>query len=412
MSFLSQVRGRPVYDARGDRVGTLKDLLISSDVPYPPVQWVVIERGKELHAVPWADVESVTPERATLRQRYEAAKYPETADGDLVWLGRDVLDRQIVDTSGAKLVRVNDVALTAVNEDLRVAGVDNSTTGLFRRIGLERLADAIGRGRPPLIDWDQVDISPALSEVRLKVPYDRLRRMHPADIATVVSQMSPGEAADVLEALDDETAAKAMAEMPEEHQAAVLTAMEPEEAADVLEEMDPDEAADVLGDVREERAEELMRLMEPAAAEEVRSLLAYPEDTAGGLMNTSIVAVPMSATVANAVGELRREEDAEDEVSFVYVVDDERHPVGSLSLYKLLVSPPRKPVSEIMETDIQCVRTDAPDDEVARVLVHYGLLSVPVVDDAGELKGVVTINDVIDLFAPRAWRNRPLRMKG
>jgi magnesium transporter len=116
--------------------------------------------------------------------------------------------------------------------------------------------------------------------------------------------------------------------------------------------------------------------------------------------------------VANAVGELRREEDAEDEVSFVYVVDDDRHPVGSLSLYKLLVSPPRKPVSEIMETDIQCVRTDAPDDEVARVLVHYGLLSVPVVDDAGELKGVVTINDVIDLFAPRAWRNRPLRMKG
>jgi CBS domain-containing protein/sporulation protein YlmC with PRC-barrel domain len=411
MSFLSQVRGRPVYDASGERVGTLQDLVIPSDVPYPPVQWVVIGRGRDSRVVPWRDVESVTPERATLRRRYEATSYPHTADGEFVWLGRDVLDRQIVDITGVKLVRVNDVALTPVNDDLRVAGVDNSTMGLFRRIGMERLAGAFGRGRAPLIDWDQVDISPALTEVRLKVPYDRLQRMHPADIATVVSQMSPGEAADVMEALDEETAAKAMAELPDEHQAAVLTAMEPEEAADVLEEMEPDEAADVLGDVTEERAEELMSLMEPAAASEVRTLMAYAEDTAGGLMNTNIVALPLTATVADAVGQLRRDEDTEDEVNSVYIVDDDGRPVGSMSLYALLVSSPRKAVEQVMQRDIHSVRTDASDEDVARTLVHYGLLSVPVVDDDGALKGVVTISDVIDLFAPRAWRNRPVRMR-
>jgi hypothetical protein len=205
------------------------------------------------------------------RGRYEAASYPATADGEFVWLGRDVLDRQIVDITGVKLVRVNDVALTPVNEDLRVAGVDNSTMGLFRRVGMERLAGAFGRRRAPLIDWDQVDISPALTEVRLKVPYDRLQRMHPADIATVVSQMSPGEAADVLEALDEETAAKAMAELPEEHQAAVR-GDGAEEAADVTEMGRT--GRDVLGDVTK-RAEELMSLMGRPAA--VRTL-ACPED--------------------------------------------------------------------------------------------------------------------------------------
>ena len=173
----------------------------------------------------------------------------------LIWLGRDLLDKQIVDTHGVKLVRVNDLALTPINGDLRLAGVDSSLAGLLRRLGLEWLARVLRRGRPRLIDWEQVDIGPAVDEVRLKVPFDRLRAMRPADIGAIISQMSPGEAADVLEALDDETAADALAELSDEHQAAVLTAMEPEEAADVLEQMPPDEAADVLGDVEEERAE-------------------------------------------------------------------------------------------------------------------------------------------------------------
>ncbi len=411
MPFVSQVRGRPVFDVDGARVGTLRDFVIMTNVPYPPIHSIVVSAPAGKLSVPWVDVASVTPKGAALRRRFAAGVYrPPSDDDSLVWLARDVLDRQIVDTEGARLVRVNDVALTPLNEEMRVAGVDASTSGLLRRSGLERIATAFGRSPGRLIDWEQVDIGPALSELHLRVPYDRLRRMHPADIASVVSQMSPGEAADVLEALDDETAARAMAELPDERQAVVLSAMEPEEAADVLEEMEPDEAADVLGDLTEERAHELMELMEPEAASEVRVLLSYDEDTAGGLMSSTAVAIDENQAISEAVDAVRAAVAEGDEVAEVYVLRNGRI-IGVLSLAMLLAAPANASAGSVMERDVHHVHTADSDEEVARTMVHYGLLSVPVVDDEGHLKGAVSIGDVIDLFAPRVWHSRPRRAR-
>lgn len=409
MSFLSQVQGRPVFDANGVRVGMLRDLLIRPEIPYPPVDSLAVMHNGQLRSVPWHDVASVTPRGTALRGSFDEERYGEPSD-DRVWLARDVLDKQIVDTSGVKLVRVNDVALTPLNDELRVAGVDNSTTGLFRRIGIESAARLFARKPTRLIDWEQVDIGPAVDEVRLKVSYDRLRRMRPADIAEVVSQMSPGEAADVLEALDDETAARTMAELPDDHQAAVLSAMEPDEAADVLEEMEPDEAADVLGDVPEERAEELMALMEKAAADEVRSLLAYPEDTAGGLMNTGF-SVSQDSTVAEVVSRIRQlEDDRSDLLHTIFAVDDDGRLMGAITLRDLLLANRASPVSRIMREDVESVRLEDPDDDVARKLVRYNLLALPVLDDERRVKGVVTVNDVLDLVTPKSWQRRSRRM--
>ncbi|MCC6382450.1 MAG: magnesium transporter [Dehalococcoidia bacterium] len=404
MPFVSQIRNRPVRDADGSRVGTLRDLIVRTDLPYPPIESVIVRAGDRLCVVPWSDVASVTPGGTALRRRFQPTRYHVAdEDGDAVWLGRDVLDRQIVDTEGVKLVRVNDIALTPLNDELRVAGVDGSTAGLLRRIGL---GGRFAR-RVPLIDWEQVDIGPALRDVQLRVPYQRVRRMHPADIASVVERMSPGEAADVFEALDDETAARAMAELPDERQAAVLSAMEPEEAADVLEEMEPDEAADVLGDMNEDRAGELMRLMEPTAADEVRNLMAYPENTAGGLMDTGVVAVPLQATVGEAIQAVRAASREGDPVSQLYVVDGNECLAGTISLASLIAAPDDVEAGMVAQREVHSVRTNDPDEEVARMLVHYGLLSVPVVDEDGHLVGEVAISDVIDLFAPRAWRTRP-----
>ncbi len=416
MSFLSQVQGRPVFDANGARVGMLRDLLIRPDVPYPPVESLAITHNGRLHAVPWHDVASVTPRGTALRGNFSMERYSEPSD-DRVWLARDVLDKQIVDTSGVKLVRVNDVALTPLNDELRVAGVDNSTTGLFRRMGMERAARLFDRKPARLIDWEQVDIGPAVDDyrpsveqVRLKVSYDRLKRLRPVDIAEVMTQMSPGEAADVLEGLDDETAARTMAELPDEHQAAVLSAMDPIEAADVLDEMEPDEAADVLGDVTEERAEELMALMEPAAADEVRSLLAYAEDTAGGLMNTCFV-VSQASTVAEVVSRIRQvDDDRSDLLHTIFAVDDEGRLAGGVTLRDLLLANRASPVSRIMREDVEWARVDDPDDDVARKLVRYNLLALPVLDEERRVKGVVTVNDVLDLVTPRSWQRRGRRM--
>ncbi len=411
MPFLSQLAGCPVLDADGIRLGAVQDLLIPQEVPYPPVATVVAKAGRRLFAVPWSDVASMTPRATALRRTAALDAYPEPGD-DLVWLVRDVLDKQIVDTRGIRLVRVNDIVLTPVDEHLRVAGVDSSGSGLIRRLGLASLAGLFDRGRRPFIDWEQIDLGPALDVLRLKVPFGRLSRMRPADIAAVISQMSPGEAADVLEVLDEETAARAMAELSDEHQASVLSAMEPEEAADVLEEMEPDEAADVLGDVLEERAEELMKLMEPRAAREVRLLLTYPEDTAGGLMTSRFIAVRETETVDDVINELRRNPPDDDDVYVIYVTDAAGRLRGAFTLRDLIVAHSDALVGDIMEPDLDSVRLDDEMEEVARKLVRYDLLAIPVVDDEGRLKGVVTVDNVVDLVTPRAWRNLPRSMRG
>jgi len=411
MPFLSQILGRPVLDPDGTRVGTLRDLLVLTEVPYPPIRAVVVRSARRLYDVPWGDVRSVTPRGTVLRRPFDPGAYREPGK-DLIWLAQDVLDKQIVDTHGVRLVRVNDLVVTPMNDDLRLAGVDGSTAGLLRRLGLEWLARLFGQGRPRLIDWEEVDIGPAVEEVRLKVPFDRVRRMRSADIAAVISQMSAGEGADVLEALQDKTAARALAELSEDHQAAVLSAMEPEEAADVLEEMPPDDAADVLGDVEKERAEELMSLMEPQAAQEVRSLLAYPEDTAGGLMNSRVIVVQETDTADEVIAKLRSIAPPEDEIYYLYVVDDAGRLSGVLSLRDLIVGQPNERMAAIMRRDIKYVRLDDSQEEVASMLVRYDFLAIPVVDEEKRLKGVVTVNDVVDLVAPRAWRNLPRRMLG
>jgi len=180
----------------------------------------------------------------------------------------------------------------------------------------------------------------------------------------------------------------------------------------VLEQMRPDDAADVLGDVEQERAEELMRLMMPKAAREVRSLLAYAEDTAGGRMDSSIITVRESDTAAEIIDNLRRTKPSEDEIYYLYVVDDEGRLRGVLSLRSLIVAPPDARVADIMYRDVERVRVDDPEEEVARKLVRYDLLAIPVVDEDERLKGVVTVNDVVDLVIPRSWQNRPRRMLG
>lgn len=411
MPFLSQLLGRPVLDPDGTQVGTLRDVLVLTEVAYPPVRAVVVRSGRVLHAVPWGDVSSITPRGTVLRHSFDLGAYREPGE-ELVWLARDVLDKQIVDTAGVKLVRVNDLGLVPINDELRLGGVDSSTAGLLRRLGLPWPSRFLGRSRVRLIDWEQVDVGPAIDEVRLNVTFDRLHRMRSADIAAVISQMSAGEAADVLEALQDKTAARALAELSEDHGAAVLSAMEPEEAADVLEEMPPDDAADVLGDVEKERAEELMRLMEPQAAQEVRSLLAYEEDTAGGLMNSRVISVPESDTTDEVIAKLRNIAPPEDEIYYLYVIDDAGRLTGVLSLRDLVVSQPDERIAQIMRRDVKYVHLNDPQEEVARMLVRYDFLGIPVVDDENRLKGVVTVNDVVDLVAPRSWRNRPRRMRG
>jgi magnesium transporter len=414
MPFISELLGRPVLGANGARIGKIHDLLAPTDVPYPPVRVVAISprHGKGLRFVPWIRGQEL--DHAALRLSSDDLRSaPETAaDGDL-WLRRDVLDKQIVDVEGAKLVRVNDIQLTRIDHDLRVAAVDNTGRGFLRRIGLEGVTSRLSQhnSRPTLIDWEEIDLVPGPNQnVRLKVPYRRLQRMRPAEIADVVGQLSPSEGAIALESMDDETAAQTLAELSPEHATAVLNVMDEEEAADILEEMDADDAADILADLDDDFAADLMRRMETEAAEDVRELLIYPEDSAGGLMNNDFVAISEGTLAGEVIDLLRRTTPETETIYYLYALDAEERLAGIVSLRDIVVARPDTPVAAIMARDVVSVPTTADEAEVARVLIKYNLVVVPVVDDQRRLVGTIAVDDVLDLMAPRAWQNRPRRM--
>jgi magnesium transporter len=416
MPFISELLNRSVLGANGATVGRVLDLPAATDVPYPPVRALAVRpaHGGAVRLVPWEHVAGLR--NRTFHLTVDAIDgspcvAPE-ADGD-IWLVRDVLDKQIVDVEGAKLVRVNDIQLARIDQELRVAAVDNTARGFLRRLGLEGVMVMIThhRSRPELIDWEEIDLVPGRSEdVKLKVPYSRLRRQRPAEIAEVIGQLTPSAGAYALETMDDETAAQTLAELAPEHATAVLNAMDEEEAADILEEMDADDAADILGELDEDFAADLMSRMEIDAAEDVKHLLSYPDDTAGGLMNTEFVALSASMTVQEVIEHLRHTEPDERDIYYLYVVDSDGGLAGSLSLRDIVVSPFDRRIESLMDHDIASVPVTADEAEVARVLIKYNLVAVPVVDELDRLIGIVNVDDVLDLVAPRSWQNRPRRM--
>src|SRR5581483_1997118 len=297
---------------------------------------------------------------------------------------------------------------------VRLVSVDISTPGLLRRLGLERpvngLLKHLGHPLPPrVIAWQDIDpVEGGGSGVRLRVPREDLARLHPADIAVIVSQLDQYHAGEALNGLDAETAADAISEFDPELQQAVLEAMDQERAADILEEMDPDDAADILDEMDQERAEKLLELMEPDGAEEVRELLGYPEDSAGGIMTTDYFTMPPGITAEQALRRVREAgSETEDlDLHYVYVVDDEERLLGVVSLKQLVLADQAEVVADIMHREPFRVDLYTPQERVAQMIAKYNLLAIPVVDEGNRMRGIVTVDDAIDILLPTAWKKR------
>lgn len=290
--------------------------------------------------------------------------------------------------------------------------MDVGAAGLLRRLGIEGPYRTVARNlHLPVperyIDWEDVDpVETSIASIRLRVPHQGLRELHPADLATIIDQLTPRDRAGVLASLDDEAVADAMEEMDPETQVDVLEDLTPARAADILEEMSPDDAADLIADLSEETKAEILPLMEKDEAEEVRELLGYPEDSAGGIMTTAYVAISEDLTAGQAIEKLRELEPDAETIYYVYVVDADERLVGVLSLRDLIVAKPDAPVREFMHDEPVAVGVLTHQDEVAQVVARYNLLAVPVVDDQGRLQGIVTVDDAIDTVLPTAWKRR------
>ena len=408
MFFASRLQHTKVFDLSGRQVGTLQDLMVSIQHDYPPVTALIVKLShKDQKSVPWSQVLSFEESEIYLSCRIEQVEdYPQAEQQ--MWLIKEILDKQIVDTEGRKLIRVQDIQLARVNGNIRVMAVDISTNAILRRLGLGFLSERLGtRLVPHFIDWSNVNlVSGKVSEVNLKVSLEKLGILHPADIADIINELSPDQRAAVLQSLDEEVAADTIEEMHPSYQATALSEMESERASDILEEMAPDNAADLLADLPQEKAQELLNLMEKDEASEIRQLLTYPETSAGGIMTTEYMAVSAMATAREAIEKIRREEPEAETIYYLYVVDEEEHLLGVLSLRDLIVANPDAKVTTFMSSNVIKVDAMTKQEEVARLIAKYNLLAVPVVDKGNHLLGIVTVDDAIDVVIPTAWKKR------
>ncbi len=411
MRFLSQCIGLPVRDPDDEPIGTIADLIVAIGDAYPPVTGLVVRTDRRQIFLPWANVETFDEAGARLRvPTIDIGKFSQRQDEILLKV--DLLDKQIVDIEGRKVIRVNDISLDLVDGTLHVVAVDVGAAGLLRRLGMEGAFRTVARnlrlGVPErYIDWEDVDpLESTIASIRLRVPHAKLAELHPADLASIIDQLAPRDRLGVLASLDDEALADVVEEMEPDTQVDVLEDLTPERAADILEEMSPDDAADLVADLSDRSRAEILALMELEEAEEVRDLLAFPEDSAGGMMTTEFVAVPATLTAADTIERLRELEPDAETIYYVYVVDDANRLVGVLSLRDLIVAQPDALIADVMIDEPVATGALESAESVAETIAHYNLLAVPVVDDDGRMVGIVTVDDAIDTVAPAAWRRR------
>jgi magnesium transporter len=416
MAFVSELIGRPMVDADGESVGDVKDVIASAraDQAHPEIIALMVHRGQVDMAVSMADVAVLLAPSIPLSRRKEEIR-PFIPSGQEIFLDRDVLDKQIIDTDGVRVVRVNDLDIARVNNQYFIANVDISQQGLLRRLlparmhGLFRgwLAKKVMGG---MISWDHVELLHEAGTMRLKVPSGKIAELHPADLAEIISDLTRPEGEKLLETLNVQMVADTLEEVEPDFQASLLQTMSNEKVADVLEEMAPDEAADLLAELPEDRSEELLNLMQREEADDVRHLLTFPVDSAGGLMNTEFFTVPPKLTASAVITSLRKTASEAETIFYVYVAEPDGILIGVFSLRELVMADPRTPVAKFMHKRVVSVKVTDSQEDVAQAVSKYNLLAVPVVDEQGHMQGIVTADDALDKIIPTAWKKRIPRM--
>jgi Mg2+ transporter MgtE len=401
MVYLSDVLQLPVLDSQGQAVGSVCDLIVNMREAFPVVAALVVSPAATARVpipsrpapllIPWRQVVSIEEPRLRLTvQRDQIHAYTERSND--VYLARDILDKQIVDTQGRRVVKVNDLKLAQVRGVARLLGADISFWAFFRRLLPFRFSER-------LVTWNLVQpVGHDSKDVHLTVPGTSLADLHPADLADLLEDMHPEAGVALLKSLDVETAADALQEVEEAYQAPLVEEMQAEHASDLLEAMPPDEAADIIGDLTEEKAEEILASMAPEPAHEVKELLRYADDTAGGRMTPEVFTLLSHMTAQQAIDKLRAEGPPAATTYYLFVTSMQGELVGVVSLRSLITARPATAIAEIMQRDIISVTVTDDQAEVAAIIRKYNLLGVPVVDEHKRLLGMVTVDAVLDVM--------------
>lgn len=409
--FLSSVLDKNVINEQGQKIGKLWDLIMAPGEVFPEVSHLLIKRDHEIRAIPWHGIALFNPVIISVSGLERHIQPYSPKEGEIL-VRRDILDKQIVDVNGAKVVRVNDVKLGSHKNLLCIFSVDTGIRGLLRRLGYERFWEKIARLMKrelphQEISWEYVQpLEMNASRLSLTMARDQMADMHPADLAHIISQISSKHIQTVLNSLDMETAGEAIHELEPELRSRVISQLDSEQASDILEEMDPDEAADVLGDLPEEKAQELLGLMDEEDAEDIQELMEHGEDTAGGLMNSEFLSIAADLNVDEALKQVRLLAPDVETIFYTYIVDEDEFLKGVVSLKELLIHPPSTPISEIMTVNLKTVSVDAEPEDILEIIAKYNLIAIPVVDHDGKIAGIVTVDDILELFLPFALKRR------
>jgi magnesium transporter len=408
---LSELLGATVYDPSGAASGRVREVTLAPQEDRSRITSLIVKTKAGNRILPFAAVSQIN---GGVRALTSAAEWS-AANGTegLFLLERDLLDQQVIDINGRKVVRVNDVDLQLDSQKiagqahpvLRVHSVDVGARGAVRRLlrGVApktALQALVGRIPPRNIPWNFVDVietDPA-RRVKLKISNEGLAKLHPADIADIVEDLAPDERQAVFQTLDEETAAEALEEVEPKVQKSIVESLEPEKAADIVEEMDPDAAADLLNELPQERTEEILVQMEPEAQQEVVELLEHKEETAAGRMTTEFLALPVAATVQNAIDSMREFEGGVEAVSTIYLVDSHGTLVGAVPLARIVLVPPSTPMLSLAQEPLILTHETARENEVAELFDKYNLLTLPVINEKNKLTGVITSDDVISML--------------
>jgi CBS domain-containing protein/sporulation protein YlmC with PRC-barrel domain len=403
---LSELLGATVRDASGTVRGRVRELaIVPLDHP-TRVAYLIVKTSHGERVLPLGSLKSAG---ATVRASTDAIDWePYTASDGLLLLKRDLLDQQIIDVHGRKVVRVNDVELesTPVNNHLllNVVSVDVGARGAIRRLSKGvvpsfTLRALLVRIPPRVIPWQYVDLletDPA-RRVKLKIAYEGLAKLHPADIADIVEDLPPAEREAVFETIDEEVAAETLEELDPDVKVSIVESLDKDRAADIVEEMDPDAAADLLGDLEQKHSDEILQEMQPEERHEVTQLLEFSHRTAAGRMTTEFISIAETAVVDDAIDALKRFEGSREALATIYLTGPAQKLVGIVPLVKIAVSSPAIQLSQLSEPYIACA-PDTPQDEVAALFDKYNLITLAVVDEHGRIAGIITADDVITML--------------
>jgi magnesium transporter len=398
--YLSRILGNKVYSSTNGSMGKLQDLIVDMGFIRPKVIAVKIKLDGSSKILDFSGF-TVSKEKGQYKIICNTVSEIEVLPENTLFLLKHILDKQIVDIDGRKLVRVNDLRLASLEAGVLVVAVDVGIEGLLRRLGIakqvKKILKPFSKSVPSkLILWDEVETIDFTNKgIKLSKAFSKLSTLHPSDLADIIEDMDSKTQAEIFASLDEEKAADVLEELETDAKIKVLESLSVEKAADVLEKMPADEVADLLDEIDEDKAEELLDEMENEASEEVRELMEYPDNSVGSLMATDYISFSDKMTVNDTILELRRLKPESDTIYYLYVVDSRERLIGTVSLRDIIVSCPDTTLSSIMNKNVIHVCDNDKIDSLAEIISKYSLLAIPVVDEEMKMMGVVVIDDVV-----------------